>query len=137
MDINILINLEKIYHYLIYFFSSIFLFAIFFKSYITFTPYNEIGLISKGNTAASWLLGGTLLGFAINLGFAMFYSYNIFQFIFYGFISGIIQLISYSALRIIFKNLHIEIRENNNIAIGMLFGAIAICIGILNGASAY
>ena len=131
------INLDKIMHYVMYFLLSLMLFTGFFKTYIKFTPYDEIALIKKGNVAVAWVLGGTLLGYAVNLAFAMFYSYGILQFAVFGIFSALMQLITSYALQVAFDSLQEEIRTNNNVAVGIMFGAIALCVGVLNGASAY
>lgn len=131
------INVSKILIYFTYFIISIFLFSSFFKTYIYITPHNEIDLIKKGNVAVSLVLSGTLLGYAANLAFAIFYSYGIIQFIIYGIFSAILQIFCYFLLQKFFNNLQEEIRENNNVAVGLLFGSISLCVGVLNGASAY
>ncbi len=130
-------HLGNIKNYLFYFIVGVSLFVAFMKTYIYFTPYNEIELIKKGNTAVAWVLGGTIIGYSINLAFAILYSYSPIQFFLYGIFSGILQLISYKIAEKALSSLHAEIRDNNNIAAGMLFGAFSICLGILNGASAY
>ncbi len=136
-DQLVTMNLEKISHYVVYFILSLILFASFFKAYVAFTPYDEVALIKKGNVAVAWVLCGTLLGYAVNLGFAMFYSYGVLQFVIFGIVSAIMQLLTYYVLQKVFHSLQEEIRANNNIAVGILFGAIALCVGVINGASAY
>ncbi len=133
----ILTHLFNIKNYVFHFIIGLILFVGFLKTYIYFTPYDELELIKKGNTAVAWVLGGTILGYSINLAFAILYSYSPLQLFLYGIFSGLLQLISYKIAEKMLSKLHSEIRDNNNIAAGMLFGAFAVCLGILNGASAY
>ena len=97
MDIPefIMNHLLNIKNYLFYFLISLLLFILFLKTYIWFTPINEIELIKQGNTAVSFILAGTLLGYAINLAFAISYSYGPLQFFGYGVFSAILQLITF------------------------------------------
>lgn len=130
-------NIDKILHYFTYFIISVCLFVGFFKAYLKFTPYDEIELIKKGSVAVAWTLSGAILGYVINLGFAMFYSYGVIQFVVFGIASGALQLACHYILQKVFVTLQEEVRTNNNVAVGILFASIAICVGIINGASAY
>ena len=131
------INVTKSINYLLYFAMSISLFVIFLKTYVKFTPIDEIELIKNGNQAVAFAFGGALFGYAINLGFAMFYAYDVVQYLLFAVLSAIIQLLAHVAMTKVFRQLQKEVWDNENIAAGILFGILAICVGILNGASAY
>ncbi len=138
MDTEIIIkHAWNIKNYVFYFIVGLILFIGFFKTYLFFTTHNEMELIKKGNTAVAWVLAGTLIGYAVNLAFAILYSYSPLQFFLYGIFSGALQLLAYKIAEKLLKNLYSEVSNNNNIAAGMLFGALAVCLGVLNGASAY
>ena len=53
--------------FLIYFSVALLLLVAFTLIYTKVTPYNEIALIRKGNTAAAISLSGALIGFAMPL----------------------------------------------------------------------
>lgn len=123
--------------YLIYFFVSFVMFFAFFKVYIKFTPYDEIALIRSGNLAVSVAFSGALIGFAINLGFAMFSAHNIVQYLLFGLISAIIQLLCYKIVDIFFKGFSEEIKTFSNMPVAILYASLSICIGIINGVSGF
>ena len=130
-------HLARFGNYLLYFAISLSLFAAFFKAYVAFTPHDEIALIKGGNAAAAYILSGTLAGYAVNLGFAMFYAYNPTQYAIYGAFSAFVQILTYIVAHKALKGISDEAYLRGNAAAGILFGAIAFCVGVLNGASAY
>lgn len=131
------IEATHMFLYLLYFLSSFFVFCIFAKIYIKFTPYNEIALIKSGNLAVSIAFSGALLGYAINLGFVMMYAHNLAQYLIFAIISAIIQLVCYKVVDKLFKGLSSEIQMYGNIPVATLYAAVAVCIGIINGVSGF
>lgn len=131
------INSIQMIMYLLYFLSSFFVFILFAKIYIKFTPYNEIELIKTGNLSVAIAFSGALLGYAINLGFTMFYSHNLVQYLLFAIFSAIIQLACYKIVDILFKGMSSEIQSYGNVPVATLYATISVCIGIINGVSGF
>jgi putative membrane protein len=140
MDVNTTqiatnISMGKMGLYFGYFTISLGLLFSFVKTYLYITPYNEVELIKKGNIGLALILSGILLGYTISLAFSLFYSETIIGFIFYGLLSAIFQLSIQLVLQKNFELIQDEVRQNNNIAIGLLLGVLALCVGIITGIS--
>jgi putative membrane protein len=121
------------FKFLIYFATGGVLTAMFLVTYMWVTPYKEIDLISRGDTAAAYSLGGALIGFIIPLSSAVINSVNLLDMIIWGLVALVIQIAVFFIVRLIFRNLTYAI-EKGNTAEGMFLGALSIAAGILNAA---
>jgi putative membrane protein len=130
---EILTELRGMFKFLIYFATGGVLTAIFLATYMWVTPYKEIDLISRGDTAAAYSLGGALIGFIIPLSSAVINSVNLLDMIIWGLVALVIQIAVFFIVRLIFRNLTYAI-EKGNTAEGMFLGALSIAAGILNAA---
>jgi putative membrane protein len=103
--------------------------------YIRLTPYSEIDLIRKGNIAAACSLSGTLIGYALALSSAIRLSVSMLDMVLWGFFALIVQLVAYLFIRFIFLP---DIKSKilgNNIAAGIITGAISSAFGLINAAA--
>ena len=130
---EILTELSGMFKFLIYFATGGVLTAMFLVTYMWVTPYKEIDLISRGDTAAAYSLGGALIGFIIPLSSAVINSVNLLDMIIWGLVALVIQIAVFFIVRLIFRNLTYAI-EKGNTAEGMFLGALSIAAGILNAA---
>jgi putative membrane protein len=119
--------------FLIYFGTGAALTALFIGAYIWVTPQKEFDLISRGNTAAAYSLGGALLGFIIPLSSAIINSVNLVDMLIWGLVALVIQILVFFVVKLIFKNLTYSI-EKGNTAEGIFLGALSLAAGILNAA---
>ncbi len=129
------INYISILSYIINFSISITVFILFIKAYLRLSKYNEISILKRGNSALSWALSGIAIGFAINIAIISFTSKGFLELLIKIIISCFIQLLIYLKIPNLSSYMQEEIRENNNIAIGIATGAIFVVIGIINGSS--
>lgn len=102
--------------------------------YLIITPLKEIKLIKEGNIACAISFGGALIGFCITITSSMSTSLSLLGFLIWSLLATIIQLLVYFFATRIVKNASVEL-ANNNIAVGCLFAAISIAIGLINGAA--
>ena len=111
------------------------LFTIIFKLiYQWVTPYNERALIRAGNTAASIALAGALIGYVLPLASALSHTVSLPEFAAWGALSGIIQIVTFTATRMIaIPDVKVRI-ENGETAIGVYLASISIAVGLLNAA---
>lgn len=117
-----------------YFGLALLLLAVFVFVYVRVTPYREIRLIRDGNAAAAASLGGALIGFALPVASAVENSVSILDMLMWAAVALIVQLIAYALARLLVPALGRNI-EQGQLASGVLLGAIAIAIGLLNAAS--
>ena len=117
-----------------YFGLALLLLAVFVFVYERVTPYREIQLIRDGNAAAAASLGGALIGFALPVASAIENSVSILDMLMWAAVALIVQVIAYVLARLLVPALGRNI-EQGQLASGVLLGAIAIAIGLLNAAS--
>ena len=101
--------------------------------YLRITPAEELRLIKKGNLACALSFGGALVGFCVALAASISQSVNFPDFILWGMGAAVIQILVYFAATKIIPQANEEL-VNNNVAVGALFGAISVAIGLLNAA---
>jgi putative membrane protein len=122
-----------ILNYLIHLLLAAVLLAVFFKAYTWMTPYDEVKLIREGNHAAALSLGGALIGFSITIGSALMHTADYREFFAWAFGAMVVQGLAYAVTTRVLNMAKDQI-EANNTAFGGLLSAIAISIGVINGA---
>lgn len=116
-----------------YFFIGIAMIVVFLFIYTKITPHNEWQLISNDNLAASLAFSGTIIGYVIPLSSAAINAVSITDYIIWGVIALIVQLLVYGAVRIYMPTLSEKI-INRNLAAGLFMGTAALAGGIFNAA---
>jgi putative membrane protein len=110
-------------------------FTIIFKLiYQAITPYKESKLIREGNSAAAIVLGGALLGYVLPLASALANTASLIEFCIWATLAGIIQIVSFTAIRMtVMKDLAIRV-ERGEIAPAIYLLSISLAVGVLNAA---
>lgn len=111
------------------------LLALFKRIYQAITPYNERALIAEGNMAAAVALGGSMLGFALPLASALTETADRVEFVMWGILAGVVQILSFTILR---RFIVADVKGNieaGNMAVAIYLAATAIAVGLLNAAS--
>lgn len=119
--------------FLAYLIESLLLAAAFLVVYTKFTPYDEVDLIRKGNTAAAISLSGALIGFVTALASVVIHSVSLVDLAIWGVIALVVQVAAYKAVHLVMKNIAENIK-NGMVSQGIVLGAISIAFGILNAA---
>lgn len=101
--------------------------------YLKITPAEEIRLIRSGNLACALSFGGAVVGFCLALSASIAHSVSLPDFMLWGLGAAVIQISVYFAATRIVRGANEEL-VNNNVAVGALFGAFSIGIGLLNAA---
>ena len=128
------VSVKGVVPFLTYFLAASALLAVFLVVYAWITPYREIELIRKGDTAAAVSLSGAMLGFAIPLASAIAHAMVVEEMLMWGALSLLVQLAAYLVASRILPDLSRRIPEGS-IAHGTFLGALSIAVGILNAAS--
>ncbi|ASP35674.1 DUF350 domain-containing protein [Labrenzia sp. VG12] len=132
MDV-LLASLSGIIPFALYFAAAIAMLLIFIKIYMIMTPHDEMALIKENNVAASLVLSGAFLGFSLPLASAAANSLSIVDFIVWGIIACIAQLIVYQIFRRFYPKITSRI-ESGEMAISTKLATISVTVGLLNAA---
>ncbi len=116
-----------------YFFIGMAMVLCFLFVYTRITPHDEWQLIKENNIAAALAFSGSLLGYVIPLSSAAINSVSIPDYLIWGLIALVVQLVVYGGVRLYMPKLSDKI-INSNIAAGMFMGAAALAGGIFNAA---
>jgi len=117
----------------LYFLCAVVLLALFLAIYTRLTPQHEWTLIRQGNNAAALSLGGALLGFVLPLGSVIVGSLSLLDMLVWGLVALVVQVLVFSALRLLLPNLPARITQNETAA-GVISAAFSLGIGVLNAA---
>ncbi|MEQ8697503.1 MAG: DUF350 domain-containing protein [Bauldia litoralis] len=102
--------------------------------YMWMTPYEDIKLIRDGNTAAGIALGGVILAMGIPLASTMRSSVNVWDIVFWGALTIVLQMIVFKVIDWVLKGLPRRIEEGEVGAAAMLTGA-KLAVGAINAAA--
>ena len=123
------ISLSQYLLYLQYMLAGVAMTVVFGAVYLRITPAEELRLIKNGNLACALSFGG----FCLTLASSIAHSVSFIDFILWGLAAAVIQIFVYFAATMMIKDATPEL-IGNNVAVGALFGAVSISIGILNAA---
>lgn len=115
---------------------SLALLFLFSVVYVVLTPPDELRLIRQGNVSASICLGGAMLGFSLPLASAMVHGSNLVDFLVWGLIAAVVQMLAYGVSRLLFRRMPEDIVEDH-VATAVITAAIALTVGVLNAAAIY
>lgn len=125
--------LDPILAFCSYFFIGIAMVLCFLFIYTKITPHNEWHLIKNNNLAGSMAFSGTLLGYIVPLSSAAINAVSIPDYLIWGLIALVVQLMVYGGVRLYMPNLSEKI-INKNLAAGLFMGTAALAGGIFNAA---
>ena len=117
-----------------YFVASLGYLLIFCLIYTKVTPYDELKLVREGKTAPAVSLGGAFIGFVLPLHSAITHSVGFVDMLIWALVAMVVQILAFSIVRLIFKDLVRQIEENQ-MAAAALLAFFSVAIGLLNAAS--
>ena len=119
--------------FLSYFAVAVALLAAFVLVYVNVTPYDELALIRKGNTAAAVSLTGALLGFAMPVANVIAHSDTLADLAAWGAVAGIIQMGTYLVARFTLPHLAEDIPAGT-LSSAIFLAALSTTVGLINAA---
>ena len=125
------ITLQALGNFLLYTFASLILLGVFGKIYQWLTPYHEHESIKAGRIAPAIALGGALIGFTIPLLSVSYHGVNFLDFLIWAGVAGAFQILLFKAL---YWVIPMQIEEDN-CAIAVIYGVLAVCVGLINAFS--
>jgi putative membrane protein len=105
--------------------------AVFMTAYLWLTPHHELELVRKGDTAAGFAFGGTLIGYALPVAKAVADAPTGQDLVLWCAIALFVQLGVYLVVRMLVPDLSRRIEENN-MGAGVFLAAASISMGLLN-----
>jgi putative membrane protein len=126
-------SLQGLPAFALYFVSGYVMILLFSAIYTWITPHCEWTLMRENNTAAAIAFGLTIVGFTIPIASAAINSVGVIDFIIWGIIAMITQLITYFTVRFYMSRLTERLTANEMPA-GLFLGCCALATGILNAA---
>ncbi|MBV1775408.1 DUF350 domain-containing protein [Burkholderiaceae bacterium DAT-1] len=117
--------------YITYLGSGLVLLAVFAKLYCWATPIDELKLIRENGHAAAISFAGALLGFALALTASALHLDHWDSFMLWGVLAMLVQILVHIAVSRFLKDLTLALNENN-VAMGILAGAIQLAAGLIN-----
>jgi putative membrane protein len=131
----ILNSIAGLQNFALYFVISIALFFVFKIVYAFVTPHDEWKLVKDDkNTAAAIGFGGAMIGFSIALSGAVTNSEFLLDYLIWGVVAILAQLIAFALLRFTFMPKIAERINNNEVSAGVMLGSMSIAVGMLNAA---
>jgi putative membrane protein len=119
--------------FLSYFGSAMLLLLLFGFIYTRLTAHDEFELIRHGKSAAAVALGGSLLAFALPLCSAIVHSLSLVDFVIWGVIAMVIQIVTFFAVRVFLPNLSQRI-TNDEMSAGIFVALTSLSVGAINAA---
>lgn len=120
--------------FLLYLVTSVAMLLAFAVVYSKLTPHHEWKLLRANNAAAAVAYGGSILGFVLPLYSAGSHSVNIVDYIVWGVVAFVVQIVTFFVIRIFIKDLSDRISKGE-IASGTLVAVLSVAVGVLNAAS--
>ncbi len=119
--------------FLAYFATGLALTGIYTFVYTRLTPHDEMALIKENKPAASVAFAGSLIGFVLPLASVIENSINLLDMALWGLVALIVQALTFFAVRIAMPKISERIADNE-MAAGIILGAVSIATGLLNAA---
>lgn len=129
--------IESFIGFMLFFGTAVVLVGIFLYLYAIVTPYDDYKLIfEENNIAASLGFGGAIIGVSIPLYSALVSSVSYFDFLIWGFVAIVIQLIFAFVVTRISGKYSLEAKISEGVVpVGILMAFLSICVGLLNAGS--
>lgn len=102
--------------------------------YMKVTPYDDIGLIRDGNTAAAVSMAGAVLGLGLPLAFSMAASVSVWEVLIWGPVTLILQLVAYRLTDAILRDLPRRIVDGE-VAPAIFLVSIKLAVAAINAAA--
>lgn len=110
------------------------LFVIGMALYMRLTPFDERGLIAKGNIAGGISLGGAMVALAIPLAATLATSHVLLDIIIWGIVALVLQLLAFLAATFLIRDLRRHL-EAGNAAAAVALGGVQLAVAFFNAAA--
>ncbi len=126
-------SLQGLPAFALYFVSGYLMVLIFMAIYTKITPHCEWTLMRSNNSSAAVAFGLTVVGFTIPVASAAINSVGVIDFVVWGVVAMITQLVTYLTVRLYMPKLT-ERLTADELPAGVFLGCCALATGLLNAA---
>ncbi len=130
---DLIASLATTLPFLQYFIPALLFVFFFMWLYTLITPHNESTLIKENNLAAATTYVGTLIGFTLPIASVVANAVGFIDFLVWGIIAGLVQLITYFIFRLFYPRVSERIQQGET-AIALKLAGISCIVGLLNAA---
>jgi putative membrane protein len=127
---------EIVLNYTAYLVTGLLLLALFFVVYTRITPHEERHHVRNGNTAVALFLSGAMLGFTLTIASGILTHVHYVNFVVWIVSALVVQILVYAVMNRLIPDLSRQL-EANNVAVGTMGGAAALCAGMINAACVF
>jgi putative membrane protein len=127
-------SFQGLFNFGAYFMAALGYLLIFCVVYARVTPYAELKLVREGKLAPAISFSGAVIGFVLPLNSAITHSVGFFDMLLWALVAMAVQILVFSLVRLIFRDLVRQIEENQTAA-ATLLAVFSVAIGLLNAAS--
>jgi|tagenome__1003787_1003787.scaffolds.fasta_scaffold18684530_1 putative membrane protein len=99
--------------------------------YVQITPYREMELIAKGNTAAGIVLSGTIVALSIPLAATLATSTVALDILVWGIVAMILQLLTFGIATLVVRHFR-DMIEAGNCAAALALVGVQVAVALLN-----
>ena len=124
---------EIVLNYAAYLLTGLGLLVLFFLVYTRVTRHDERREVRQGNLAVAIFLAGAMLGFSATIASGILTHVHYLQFLAWIVGALFVQVVVYAVMNRLIPDLHEQLSANN-VAVGTLGGATALCSGLINAA---
>lgn len=127
-------SFQGLFNFGAYFMAALGYLLIFCVVYARVTPYAELKLVREGKLAPAISFSGAVIGFVLPLNSAITHSVGFSDMLLWALVAMAVQILVFSLVRLIFRDLVRQIEENQTAA-ATLLAVFSVAIGLLNAAS--
>ena len=128
-----MVSISGLPAFLGYFGAALALVALYLVVYLTATAHREFALVRTGNVAAALALGASLVGYTLPLAMAIYNAQSILDFLIWGLVALVVQILIYWLVRLILPDLSTRIEAGEQAA-AILLASASLAGGIVNAA---
>ncbi|NHH99425.1 MULTISPECIES: DUF350 domain-containing protein [Oceanimonas] len=131
----LLTSLSGLGPFVLYFGLSILMLLVFKWLYVLITPWDEWRLIRENqNLAAAIALVGAVIGFSLAIASAAANSVSLLDFVVWGVVALVAQLLAFALVRLIFLPRVSERICAGQVSAGAVVGGLSVAVGLINAA---
>jgi putative membrane protein len=125
------VSVAALQGFVIYMAIGIAMLIVFMFLYMLITPHDDMRAIKMDRTGPTTALVGAMIGFTLPIVSLSYHGSDLLDFIIWGAIAGMLQLILFKVLYWLLP----QTSDENNTAIGIVYAGGAISIGLMNAVS--
>ena len=125
------ISFAGLFGFVVYMIIGIGMLTLFMWTYMLITPHDDWEAIKAKRPGPTLAMVGAAIGFTLPIASVSLHGINLVDFMIWSVIAGLVQL---TLFKVLYRLLP-QTKDADNVAAGVFYAGVAICIGILNAVS--